>query len=604
MNTYNLIYYKNNDIYESKIKAADDSEALKIVADKCRLIDWNNFDKWESYTDFELKNILDTSKEIIPLSLKLGNKKIYENKEKYKYMAEKLNKKDIKSILAEAYDTYDDVSIYDENDYTWDDDTKNLNLDVYDADEFIQLAEIDPTVFNLDEDHKAKYIYDAVDNTGESYTKTFGVEFEDGSFAVVGLDSTHFCNNKEEMLKAIGLDYDDLTEGCNKLHESLSFEETQKLIKYGKAKGFNTINDLNLEANKEGLTVEELFKKWDNEELEKNIAKSTVTPRKKCSKCGRILNDAGECIVCDLGESETDYPLREAMTKEESDFKQKLLNQKWFKAKDILRILNSFDIKLVDKGEPVVIDRKNNVIRVSRDTNPSKLFFILRLELNRNMHKIDDNFIAELSKDPFFKDFAEETLETLVKIYIDNSNDDLTLENLKEYLEADETWGNFILDNLDYLNRRTAGDLAKKDKNFVNTCKEYSYQEIGKEYLDGVSPKAVMEETFFLDDIKDNRDEIVDEIMNRYDYTKSEKMGSNMNECLKEDTKKEISREDRIKKYKNYAKLEEDADIEYANIKNEPFFRTCYYYGIKPEILDEDLKSVAVEYNKKEENLK
>lgn len=602
MNTYNLIYYKNNDIYESKIKAADDSEALKMVADKCRLIDWNNFDRWESYTNFELKNILDTSREIIPLSLKLGNKKIYENKEKYKYMAEKLSKQDIKSILAEAYDTYDDISIYDEDNYTWDDDTKNLNLDVYDADEFIQLAEIDPTIFNLDETHKAKYIYDAVDNTGESYTKTFGVEFEDGSFAVIGLDSTHFCNDKEEMLKAIGLDYDDLTEGCNKLHESLSFEETQKLIKYGKAKGFNTINDLNLEANKEGLTIEELFKKWDNENLEKNI-----TPKKenkKCSKCGRTLNDAGECIVCDLGESETDYPLHEAMTKEESDFKQKLLNQKWFKAKDILRILNSFDIKLVDKGEPVVIDRKNNVIKVSRDINPSKLFFILRLELNRNMYKIDDNFIAELSKDPFFKDFAKETLETLVKIYIDNSNDDLTLENLKEYLEADETWGNFILDNLDYLNRRTAGDLAKKDKNFVNTCKEYSYQEIGKEYLDGVSPKAVMEETFFLDDIKDNRDEIIDEIMNRYDYTKSEKMSSGMNECLKEDTKKEVSREDRIKKYKNYAKLEEDADIEYANIKNEPFFRTCYYYGIKPEILDEDLKSVAVEYNKKEENLK
>ena len=67
------------------------------------------------------------------------------------------------------------------------------------ADEYCVKAGCEPGDYDWEDGRKAKFIY--TDEAEES--AQVGIEFEDGTFAVVGLNNDHLCDTYAEMVECI-----------------------------------------------------------------------------------------------------------------------------------------------------------------------------------------------------------------------------------------------------------------------------------------------------------------------------------------------------------------------------------------------------------------
>jgi predicted amino acid dehydrogenase len=76
---------------------------------------------------------------------------------------------------------------------------KREKIKVFTADEYIEKIGVESTHFDWEDGRKARFIY--TDEAEES--AQVGIEFEDGTFAVVGLNGDHLCNTYEDMVESI-----------------------------------------------------------------------------------------------------------------------------------------------------------------------------------------------------------------------------------------------------------------------------------------------------------------------------------------------------------------------------------------------------------------
>lgn len=88
---------------------------------------------------------------------------------------------------------------YNQEIYVYDNDADDIKIIKFPADEYIEKIGAENTDFDWDDGRKAKFIY--TDEAEES--AQVGIEFEDGTFAVVGLNNDHLCDTYAEMVECI-----------------------------------------------------------------------------------------------------------------------------------------------------------------------------------------------------------------------------------------------------------------------------------------------------------------------------------------------------------------------------------------------------------------
>jgi len=76
---------------------------------------------------------------------------------------------------------------------------QSVKIVKFPVDEYIEKVGAENTDFDWDDGRKAKFIY--TDEAEES--AQVGIEFEDGTFAVVGLNNDHLCDTYAEMVECI-----------------------------------------------------------------------------------------------------------------------------------------------------------------------------------------------------------------------------------------------------------------------------------------------------------------------------------------------------------------------------------------------------------------
>lgn len=76
----------------------------------------------------------------------------------------------------------------------------SIKIMKFPADEYIEKIGAESADFDWNDGRKARFIY--TDKAEES--AQVGIEFEDGAFAVVGLNDDHLCNTYAEMVECIG----------------------------------------------------------------------------------------------------------------------------------------------------------------------------------------------------------------------------------------------------------------------------------------------------------------------------------------------------------------------------------------------------------------
>lgn len=88
---------------------------------------------------------------------------------------------------------------YNQEIYVYDNDADDIKIIKFPADEYIEKIGAENTDFDWDDGRKAKFIY--TDEAEES--AQVGIEFEDGTFAAVGLNDDHLCDTYAEMVDSI-----------------------------------------------------------------------------------------------------------------------------------------------------------------------------------------------------------------------------------------------------------------------------------------------------------------------------------------------------------------------------------------------------------------
>jgi len=93
-------------------------------------------------------------------------------------------------------------------------DEELLKIKKYPIDEYIQLIDSEPGDYDCYDGRKAAFIYDVASDSiiTEMPSGQVGIEFEDGTFAVVGVNRDRLCRTKKEMLNTIAFGYDYIIE--------------------------------------------------------------------------------------------------------------------------------------------------------------------------------------------------------------------------------------------------------------------------------------------------------------------------------------------------------------------------------------------------------
>ena len=154
------------------------------------------------------------------------------------------------------------------------DDIDNLEVEIvkYPVDEFIKLICANEGDYDF-EGKKAKYIY----TDKEEESAQVGIEFEDGSYAVVGLNNDHFCKDYDDMVWCIKSFMNESLNEAKQNNDITKYQISEKeFLKYLNAEDpllpdtelreidpegiDDTINDIEKAFN---VTVDKYWETWD-----------------------------------------------------------------------------------------------------------------------------------------------------------------------------------------------------------------------------------------------------------------------------------------------------------------------------------------------------